>query len=98
MKYLTIEDIKRQCIIDSDFTDDDNYLEALGDAAEEMVEKQVNQSLDDIYTANDGKMPSPLVHAMRMMVEYLYANRGGEDIQIPQAFYYFCQLYRNYSN
>lgn len=96
MKYLTIEQIKHQCVIDEAFTEDDEYLEALGDTAEEMVERQVNQSLDDIYSSN-GYMPAPIIHAMKLMVEYLYANRGGEDVQIPQAFYYMCSLYRAYT-
>lgn len=96
MKYLTLEQIKHQCVIDSYYTGDDEYLEALGDTCEEIVERQVNQSLDDIIAENDGKLPMPLVHAMKMLVEYLYSNRGGEDVQIPEAFYYMCHLYRSY--
>lgn len=96
MKYLTLEQIKHQCVIDQDFIDDDAYLEALGDTAEEIVERQVNQSLDDIYSSNDAQMPAPILHAMKLIVEYLYANRGGEDVEIPKAFYYMCSLYRAY--
>lgn len=96
MKYLTLAQIKKQCVIDADFTDDDEYLEALGDTCEQTVERQVNCKLEDLIAENDGELPMPLVHAMKMLVEYLYSNRGGEDIQIPESFYYLCHLFRNY--
>lgn len=88
--------LKKQCVIDEDFEDDNEYLEALGDTAEEIVEKQIGQSLLDVLEDNDEKMPSPLIHAMKMLVEYLYNNRGSDTTEIPNAFYYMCSLYRCY--
>lgn len=96
MNYLTIEKIKKQVIIDEDFHDDDEYLEALGDTAEELVEQQIDDDLFNVVAKNNGKLPSPLEHAMKMIVEYLYNNRGSDESEIPSAFYYMCQLYRNY--
>lgn len=96
MQYLTIEQIKKQCVIDADFRDDDEYLEALGDTAEEIVEQQIDKSLSDVVSDNNGKLPSPLQHAMKMLVEYLYNNRGSDESDIPETFYYMCKLYRNY--
>ena len=48
MNYITLEEIKKQCIIDPEFTEDDAYLEALGDAAEEKVNEHVGFTLDEI--------------------------------------------------
>lgn len=96
MKYLTIEAIKQQLIIDSDFTEDDELLNALGDTAEELVEQQIDADLTDVVSNNNGKLPAPLQHAMKMIVEYLYNDRGSGETEIPKAFTYMCHLYRNY--
>lgn len=88
--------IKKQLVIDNDFTDDDEYLEALGDTAEELVEQQINKSLPEVLEANNNILPAPLIHAMKMIVEYFYDNRGSAENEIPVAFYYMCSLYRNY--
>ncbi len=97
MQYLTVEQIKKQCVIDADFHDDDEYLEALGDTAEEIVEQQIDKSLVDVVSDNNGTLPAPLRHAMKMLVEYLYNNRGSDESDIPEAFYYMCKLYRSYN-
>lgn len=96
MKYITIEELKKQCVIDLEFKDDDEYLIALGETAEELVEQQIDLSLDDVVSKNDGKLPAPLKHAMKLIVEYLYNNRGSDESQIPEAYFYMCKLYRNY--
>lgn len=96
MKYLTLAQIKQQCVIDAEYDGDDAYLEALGDTCEQAVERQVNCKLEDLAAENDGDLPMPLVHAMKMLVEYLYSNRGGEDVQIPESFYYLCHFFRQY--
>lgn len=96
MNYLTLSMLKKQLVIDNDFEDDDEYLEALGDTAEELVEQQIDKSLADVLEANNDVMPAPLLHAMKMLVEYLYDNRGSNDNDIPDAFYWMCSLYRNY--
>ena len=96
MEFLTIDELKQQCVIDTDFNDDNDYLEALGSTAEEVVEQQIDKSLHDVVSENDGKLPAPLKHAMKLIVEYLYNNRGSDESQIPEAYYYFCKLYRNY--
>jgi uncharacterized phage protein (predicted DNA packaging) len=96
MNYLTLSMLKQQLVIDADFTEDDEYLEALGDTAEELVEQQIDKPLVDVIADNNNKMPAPLLHACKMIVEYLYDNRGSSDSEIPSAFYYICALYRNY--
>ena len=79
MEFLTIDELKQQCVIDTDFNDDNDYLEALGSTAEELVEQQIDKSLHDVVSENDGKLPAPLKHAMKLIVEYLYNNRGSAE-------------------
>ena len=96
MRFLTIDELKKQCVIDNDFDDDNEYLESLGETAETLVEQQIDKSLDDVVSDNDGILPAPLKHAMKMIVEYFYNNRGSDESSIPEAYYYMCKLYRQY--
>lgn len=96
MNYLTLAMLKRQLVIDDSFEDDDDYLVALGDTAEELVEQQIDKSLAQVLEDNNNHLPAPLIHAMKILVEYFYDNRGSSDSQIPDAFYWMCSLYRNY--
>ena len=96
MNYLTLEDIKRQIVMDLDYNEEDELLVSLGDAAEQLVEKQIDVKLYDIAGENDGELPAPLLQSMKLIVEYLYDNRGSGENDIPPAFFYICQLYRNY--
>lgn len=99
MEYLTLDLIKKQCIIDACFIDDDSYLEHLGTVAEQMIEQEVDMPLEEIAANNDGELPMPLMHAALMYVDYLYgAERGSstQEIQIPPAIIRFCQMYRRF--
>ena len=90
--------IKAQCVIDEDFEDDDVYLEHLGTVAEQLVEKEIDRSIDEVVS-EEGKMPYPLLQAMLLYVDFLYGgDRGssGQEIPIPPAISRVCQLYRRY--
>ena len=91
MNYLTLEDIKRQCIIDFDFTDDDTYLESIGEASEDFVEQIGNLDLSEYPT-----LPPSLKHSMLLLCEYFYNNRGSDTTDIPPLFYTMIKMYRNY--
>lgn len=98
MKYLTLDMIKSQTLVDEDFEDDDMYLEHLGNVAEQLIEKDIDCSIDDVI-ACEGKMPFPLLQAMLMTVDFLYGgDRGssGSEVPIPPAIRRVCQLYRRY--
>ena len=79
MRFLTLEDIRTQCRIDEDATDDDDYLSQLGEVAEEAVEYDLNRKLyvTDIPEEDSTGMQVTLRHkqAMLLMVGNLYENR-----------------------
>lgn len=98
MQYLTLKEIKKQLNVDQEFTDDDEFLTLLGDAAEDMTAQLLDCDLTEIYAEN-GEMPATIMHAMRILVDYFYSvNRGSssESIDIPNAVYTMLKLYRNY--
>ena len=99
MKYLTLDEIKKQCTIDQQFTDDDEFLEMLGDSAEDMTAQLIDMSLDEL-AAENGEIPASIRHAMRILVDYFYSvNRGSSENapSIPDAVHLMLKLYRNYN-
>ena len=44
MRYLTLTDIKKQCVIDEDFHDDDLFLDSIGNSAEDYVEQMYHSA------------------------------------------------------
>ena len=100
MTYLTLAEIKKHLNIDTEFTDDDNYLEALGDAAEDVVSRYIDQPLDYLEDES-GNIPKPLVFAMLVWLGSAYAVRESVSstnmTAVPHSFEMLCQLYQNYS-
>lgn len=98
MNYLTLNEIKAQLIIDTSFTDDDQLLERLGSAAEQMVDDHLDFKLEDIVANNGGNIPETLKHAMLMIVDYLYDYRGSsENKPVPEAYFVLCRPYIRYN-
>lgn len=98
--YLQLEQVKKHLNIDSDFTEDDKYLEHLISVAELSVSTHLNIALDEL-AGEGGVIPSPIIHAMLLMIGTLYNNREsvtyGSAIEIPLCYQYLISLYRNYS-
>ena len=98
MNYITLEQIKKQCRIDSWFTEDDEMLVDIGDGAESYLANYLDADLDDIAAQNGGELPKNLVRALLMFCDYLYdASGSGKMENIPQAFYTLAIPYKNYS-
>ena len=98
MKYLTLSEIKKQCVVDLDYHEDDQLLEMIGNSAEELTEQLLDRSLDELCASN-GDLPAGLRHALRMLVDYFYScQRGsGESApDIPTAIQMMIKLYRSY--
>ena len=100
MQYLNLDLIKKHLNIDSDFHDDDSYLEALGDVVEEVTEKHIDVSLKKLTADNNGKIPTPLKQAMLLLLGTYYNNRENvafaSSSEIPLSFSYLLSLYQNY--
>ena len=101
MDWLTIDELKKQLVIDDDFNDDNEYIEMLGDSAEDTVQSLVNDDLNILAIENGGNLPAAIRHAMRMLVDYFYSTERGSansEKAIPDAVFTLLKLYRNYEN
>lgn len=98
MNYITLEEIKQQCKVDSWFTDDDNMLTSIGNGAENYLENYLDRALDDITAENGGTLPDALHSALLMLCDYLYDNSGSGTMQdVPQAFFVLSLPFKSYS-
>ena len=98
--YLDLYQVKKHLNIDEDFHDDDEYLVTLIEVAQATVEKHIDNNLEEIASANDGELPSPLCHAMLLLIADLYANRETVAYtsisKLPLSYDYLLALYKNY--
>lgn len=98
--YLELTQIKKHLNIDPEFHDDDSYLMDLATAAENIVQQNIDRPLSDTVDGG-GNIPSPLVHAMLLLVGNYYANREsvtfGAATALPHAYEYIIKLYKNFN-
>ena len=80
LRWLTLEAMKRQCRIEPDFTDEDEWLEATGEAEEETVLNILNRSYEDLIETY-GKVPMPIVQATLELVDKSYQHRSAIGTQ-----------------
>lgn len=97
--YLNLSQIKKHLNIDTDFTDDDEYLMDLASVAENAVQTHIDINLSELED-EDGTIPMPIIQAMLLFVGTLYAKREsivfGSATEVPLAYDYLLGLYRNY--
>lgn len=102
MEYLNLDLIKKHLNIDEDFHDDDDYLKILGDVAEQVTERHIDDSFGLIMLKNHGKFPATLMQAMLLLVGNYYNNRESVAFtgvsELPQSYLYLLSLYQNYGN
>ena len=75
--YITLEEAKKHLLVDPDFNEDNEYIQALINTAEEAVSLNINTKLTAI--ADGGELPSSVKSAVLLLIGNLYANR--EHIQ-----------------
>ena len=102
MQYLTLNEAKNHLNIDTDFINDDDYIEMLIDVAVNAVETHLNvSSLDNIISAG-GKFPPAVKAAMLLLIGNYYANREpvtyGKVSSLPNSYEYLLSPYKNYEN
>ena len=99
--FLKLNDLKKHLNVDADFTEDDEYIMSLAEVAEQIVQKHIDTRLTDIV-AEQGQLPMPLIHAMKLLVGNLYANREavtyGSATELPKGYDYLLSLFKNYNN
>lgn len=102
MQYLTLDIIKKHLNLDSDFTDDDSYLEMLGGVVEQVVEKHIDVKFEVLKTENGGELPLPLKQAMLLLLGTYYSNRENiafaSGAEVPTTYKYLISLYQNYGD
>lgn len=99
MGYLQLDVIKKHLNIDSTFTDDDNYLESLAVAAEDVVSKYIDFPLESLEDGS-GDIPRALKFAMLLWIGTIYMQResiaSGGMSAVPHSLELLCDLYRDY--
>jgi len=76
MKYVTLDMAKRQCNVESWFTDDDSYLTLLCDICEEKISTYLCVSVDALACiGGSDKIPGPIVLAILLNVAEYYKYR-----------------------
>lgn len=104
--FLTVAEVKKHLNIDAGFTEDDDYIQSLIDVAEAVVQEHIDYNLADLCDL-DGNgevdastLPAPLIHAMKLFIGNMYANRESVAFtaphEIPLSFNYLLSLYKNY--
>lgn len=100
--FLDIERIKKHLNIDAEFVDDDEYLATLGEVAETVVQKHIDEDLTVIAAKNGGELPPPLLHAMLLFAGSMYQSREVNSLgslqEVPFGFDYILSLYKNYTS
>jgi hypothetical protein len=99
--YIPLDLAKKHLNLESSYTEDDEYILMLIDAAEQAVRVHVNEDLESIAEKNGGCIPTPLFQAMLLQLGNLYQNReivGTKTTALPFAYQYLIDLYRNYNN
>lgn len=101
MNHLTLKLIKEHLNLDNDFTLNDAYLSNLGDVVETVVERHIDDSFVYLASVNGGKLPTPLIQAMLLLLGSYYANREhiafNANYEVGNSYTFLIDLYRNYS-
>jgi hypothetical protein len=71
--YISISEVKQHLNIDEQYTTDDIYIESLISVAKEVVEHEINNSIDSLIV--DGEIPSAIKQSMLLLIGNLYLNR-----------------------
>lgn len=98
--YLDLMTVKKHLLVDDSFKDDDQYISRLIEVAENAVEVNLDIALYELED-RQGNLPSPIIHAMLLMIGTLYNNResvivGVTPAELPLGYNYLIGLYKNW--
>ena len=80
LRWLTLEQIKRQIHMELDFHEEDESLLEFGEAAEDTILDWCGRSYESLIETY-GKVPAPVVQASKLLVTLSYENRSPTDRQ-----------------
>lgn len=99
--YIELDKIKKHLNIDADYTDDDEYLVFLYDVAEDVIQKHIDTTFENIIQKK-GTIPTALLHAILLFIGNMYENRESISYasaqEIPTSLSYILNMYRDYDN
>lgn len=97
--YITLGLCKQHLLIDEDFTDDDNYILLLIQAAEDAVAHHLNYPLEKLV--RNGELPSSIIQAILLLIGNFYNNREpvsyGTVLKVPYTIDYLLGHYKHYN-
>lgn len=92
--YISLEEAKAHLNVEHD--EDDVYITSLIETAEEQLANCINRPLSDVLK-EDGTIPTPLRHAIKILVAKLYAYREGDTIgKAQEASFTLANLFMPY--
>lgn len=101
MAYVDLQLAKRHLNVEQEFTDDDEYISGLIEAAEVVVSKDICVELDTLTEEGGNVLPAPLRQCILLMVGQFYANREpvafAQTSEVPLSYSHLVALYRNYA-
>lgn len=97
MATTKLELLKKHVRAD-DFSDDDQYLAHLLDAAEQYVTTTTNRTSDELLELGGGQMPAPLQQAIMLIAGHWYNQReavsGVQMAEVPYTLQALVKPYR----
>lgn len=90
-RYVTVEEAKQHCRIETD--EDDNYINDLIDVAQLQIESYLGKKLTELEDeSSDTKIDKRIWHAIRILVDNYYENRGTTAFASVSELPYLCNL------
>lgn len=98
--YISLDKIKRQLNLDSNYKEEDCMIIDLYNVAEEIVKRHIDcpdlkQLLDE-----KGDLPAPLNQAILLLIGNFYIQRESISdtpiYNVPNSYEYILSLYQNY--
>lgn len=95
-QYLSLEDAKRHLMVD--FSEDDALIAEYIKASEGKLSNDLKRPLSELE-GEGGELPSPLLHALRLLVGRFYMSREGvaftRSVELPYSYLSLIYPYRN---
>ncbi|ELA6496121.1 phage gp6-like head-tail connector protein [Salmonella enterica] len=100
---LTLDEMKQQCRIEPDFTEEDDLLNQIGSAAQIRTETRINRKLYEEQVPDTDPeglvLPDDVKQAMLLLVGYWYENRVAvndfEQAEAPLGYNWLVDPYRH---